>query len=210
MKYFEKITTILIAQQLLPPLLLLHSSLSVAKARSLDTTLKNKQQETNKVSPMQLRNKILYLPLFESSLTTTGMICPIDAFLDKTIYFPHDNICLKVDFTAEDGVLQGDITNPDCFNNEYVAMDTYSFLDSTGLDQKKDATFQFDGKGEGYSGNIEIKTSDVDKIKAIVVSKSEVMKTFQIDFLVPDCSGPPLMLYNTSSKKSKPISSDLR
>lgn len=205
MKCLAKITSILTTQQLLP-LLILHSSLSATKA-SLDTTLKQQQHETNKVSPTQLRSKI---HPFESSSTTTSVICPINAFLDKTFYFPHDNICWKVDFAAEYGLIQGDITNPDCLNNVYIATDTYSTLDSTDLVQKKDATFQFNKKGEGYSGVIEIKTSNVDDFKAIVVSKNEVTKTFLIDFLVPDCSGLlPLLQYNMGSKKFKPRS-DLR
>ena len=200
-----KVTTILNWQLL--RLLLLQSYLSATKASlGMTLVLKTKQHETNKVSPTQLRKNI---PHLVPSVDSLNSICPIDSFLDKTFYFPHDNICWKVDFSAEYGLLQGDIANPACLNNVYVATDTYSFLDSRDLDQKKDATFQFGRKGEGYSGVIEVKTSNVNEFKAIVVSKNDVMKTFQIDFLVPDCSNSPPMPYHMSPKKLKSIS-DLR
>ena len=198
-----KITTILTQQ--LHLLLLLYFSSSSVKA-NLDIEFRTKQQhETDKVTQLKKNNLRHHAP-FQSLLPTN--ICPIDLFLDKIFYFSHDIVCWKVDFAAEHGGIQGDSTNPDCLNNIYVTTDTYSSLESTGLDQKKDATFQLDGKGEGYNGVIEIKTSDVGEFKAIiVVSKNDVTKRFHIDFLVPECfSLLPLLQYNTSPKKLRPLS----
>ena len=194
MEYFaNKVSTNLIQQLLI---LLLLISLSLAKVQ-LDIS-PNMKQHAKKVRQPQLRKKTLHL--LSSKSTSTTNICPINAALDQTFYFSDDSICYRVDFTQHDGVLQGDSRNPDCLNVVYVATDTYSFLDSTYLDQKMEATFQFDGKDVGYSGVIEVKTSpNVDECEVIVVSKNDATKTFKIDILVPDCF-KPLLLYNTKPK----------
>ena len=118
--------------------------------------------------------------------TTTPGICNIIDLMGQTIFFSASNICWRLQLYAG-GVLEGDLIDPTCSNNESDFTSSGIFSIAGNVNTFGNAAAYIPGS-KGYSGRFKFKEGAVLKPSAKVVAWNPSTLIYEVELTIPTCS----------------------